>query len=67
MTLKELQRVMSPGSDTVLYLQHCLRGRHPRLFQGRAKQLARKTMITISFTAGPLILLDVLPKGSKFN
>jgi hypothetical protein len=24
-------------------------------------------MITISFTAGQLILLDVLPKGSKFN
>jgi hypothetical protein len=24
------------------HLQHCLRGRHPRLFQGRGKQLARK-------------------------
>jgi hypothetical protein len=42
MTLKELQRVMSPGSGTVIHLQQCLRGRHPRLFQGRGKQLARK-------------------------
>jgi hypothetical protein len=28
---------------------------------------AKKTMITIFFTARQLILLDVLPKGSKFN
>jgi hypothetical protein len=42
MTLKELQRVMSSGSDTVIHLQQCLRGRCPRLFQGRSKQLARK-------------------------
>jgi hypothetical protein len=44
-----------------------LRGRHPRLFQGRGKQLARKRTITIFFTAHQLILLDVLPKRSKFN
>jgi hypothetical protein len=42
MTLKELQRMMSPGSGTVIHLQQCLRGRHPRLFQGRGKQLVRK-------------------------
>jgi hypothetical protein len=42
MTLKELQWVMSPGSGSVIYLQQYLRGRHPRLFQGRGKQLARK-------------------------
>jgi hypothetical protein len=42
MTLKELQQVMSHGSGTVIHLQQCLRGRHPRLFQGRPKQLARK-------------------------
>jgi hypothetical protein len=42
MTVKELQRVMSPVSDTVIHLQQCLRRRHPRLFQGRGKQLARK-------------------------
>jgi hypothetical protein len=42
MTLKELQRVMSPGSGTVIHLQQCLRGRHVRLSQGRAKQLKRK-------------------------
>jgi hypothetical protein len=65
MTLKELQRVMSPGSGIVIHLQHCLRGRHPRLFQGRGKQLARKTMITIFFTARQLILLDVLPNGKQ--
>jgi hypothetical protein len=41
MTLKELQLVMSPGSDTVIHLQQCLRGSHPRLFQGRGKQLAQ--------------------------
>jgi hypothetical protein len=41
-TLKELQWVMSPGSGTVLHLQQCLRGCHPRLFQGRDKQLGRK-------------------------
>jgi hypothetical protein len=28
---------------------------------------ANKTMTTIFFTARQLILLDVLPKGSKFN
>jgi hypothetical protein len=28
---------------------------------------AKKTMITIFFAARQLILLDVLPKGSKFN
>jgi hypothetical protein len=28
---------------------------------------AKKTMITIFFTARQLFLLDVLPKGSKFN
>jgi hypothetical protein len=28
---------------------------------------AKKTMIMICFTARQLILLDVLPKGSKFN
>jgi hypothetical protein len=42
MTLKELQRVMSPGSDIVIHLEQCLRRRHPRLFQGRGEQLARK-------------------------
>jgi hypothetical protein len=42
MTLKELQRVMIPGSGSVIHLQQCLRGRHPRLFQGRGKQLTRK-------------------------
>jgi hypothetical protein len=42
MTLKESQRVMSPGSGTASHLQQCLHGRHPRLFQGRGKQLARK-------------------------
>jgi hypothetical protein len=31
------------------------------------KQLARKIMITISFTARQLIPLDVLPEESKFN
>jgi histone-lysine N-methyltransferase SETMAR len=67
MTLKELQRVISPNSGTVIHLKQCLRGRHPRLFQGRGKQLVRKIMITIFFTACQLILLDVLPKGSKFN
>jgi hypothetical protein len=67
MTLNELQQVMSPGSDTVIHLQQCLRGRHPRLFQGRSRQLAEKTIITIFFTARQRILLDVLPKGSKFN
>jgi hypothetical protein len=67
MTLKELQRMMSPGSGTVILLQQCLRGRHLRLFQGRSKQLARKTMITIFFAACQPILFDVLPKGCKFN
>jgi hypothetical protein len=42
MILKELQRVMSSGSGTVIHLQQCLREHHPRLFQGHAKQLARK-------------------------
>jgi hypothetical protein len=28
---------------------------------------AKKTMITIFFTVGQLIRLDILPKGSKFN
>jgi hypothetical protein len=42
MTLKELQRMMNPGSGTVMRLQQCLLGRHPRLFQGGGKQLARK-------------------------
>jgi hypothetical protein len=67
MASKELQRVMSIGSGTVIHLQRCLHRRHPRLFQGRGKQLARKKMITIFFTARQLILLDVLPKGSNFN
>jgi hypothetical protein len=67
MTLTELQPVMSPGSGTVVHLQQCLRGRHPRLFQGRGKQLARKTMMTIFFTARQLFLLDVLTKGSTCN
>jgi L-asparaginase/Glu-tRNA(Gln) amidotransferase subunit D len=67
MTLKELQRVMSPGSGTVIHLQQCLRGRHPMLFKGRGKQLAQKTMITIFFTGRQLILLDVPLKRSKFN
>jgi hypothetical protein len=67
MTLKELQLVMSPGSDTVIHLQQCLRGRHPRLFQGRDKQLARKNNDNDFFTACQLIMLDVLPKGSRFN
>jgi hypothetical protein len=67
MTLKELQRVMSAGSGTVIHLQQCLRGRHPRLFQGRGQQLARKNNDDDFFTARQLILLDVLPKGSKFN
>jgi hypothetical protein len=42
MISNELQRVMSPGSGTVIHLQKCLCGRHPRLFQGRGKQLARE-------------------------
>jgi hypothetical protein len=42
MTLKELQRLMSPGSGAVIHFQQCLRGRYPKLFQGRGKQLARK-------------------------
>jgi hypothetical protein len=67
MTLKELQRVISPGSGNVIHLQQYVSGRHPRLFQGHGKQLAQNTMITIFFTARQLILLDVLPKGSKFN
>jgi hypothetical protein len=33
----------------------------------RQTNAAKKTMITIFFTARPLTLLDVLPKGSKFN
>jgi hypothetical protein len=36
MTSKELHRVMTPGSGTVIHLQQCLRGRHPRLFQDAA-------------------------------
>jgi hypothetical protein len=32
----------SPGSGAVIHFQSCLRGRHPRLFQGRGKQVARK-------------------------
>jgi hypothetical protein len=42
MTLKELQRVMSPGSGTDIHLQQYLRGRDPRLFQERCRQLARR-------------------------
>jgi hypothetical protein len=38
--LKELRRVMIPGSDTVIHLQQYLHGRHLRLFQGHGKQLA---------------------------
>jgi hypothetical protein len=30
MILKELQRIISPGSGTVIHRQQCLRGRHPR-------------------------------------
>jgi hypothetical protein len=57
--------MMSPGSGTIIHLQQWMRGRHPRLFQGRGKQLAQKTMITIFFTVHQLILSDVLPKGNK--
>jgi hypothetical protein len=42
MTLKELQRVMSPGSGVVIRHQKCLRGRHPRLFQRRGNTIAAK-------------------------
>jgi hypothetical protein len=52
MTLKELQRVMSPGSGIVIRLQQCFHGRHPTLSQGRGKQLTRKKpTTTIFFTA----------------
>jgi hypothetical protein len=40
--LKELQRIISPGSGTVIHRQQCLRGRHPRWVQWCGKQLARK-------------------------
>jgi hypothetical protein len=36
----------------------------PRIWQTIG---AKKTMITIFFTARQLIVVDVLPKGSKFN
>jgi hypothetical protein len=42
MTLKKLQRMMSLGSGAVSHLQQCLRGRHPRLFQGCGKQLLQR-------------------------
>jgi hypothetical protein len=44
-----------------------LRGHHPRLFQGRGKQLARKNTDNDFLYCTSLILLDVPPKGSKFN
>jgi hypothetical protein len=59
--------VLSPGSDTVIHLQQCLRGPHPKFFQGRGKQVAQTQGYRFFFTARQLILLDVLPKGSKFN
>jgi hypothetical protein len=66
MTLKELQRVMSPASDTIIFNNACVGA-----IQGYSKDAANnwreKTMITIFFTACQLMLLDILPKGSKFN
>jgi hypothetical protein len=67
MTVKELQRVMSPGSCTVIHLQQCLRAPFEVIPRTRQTTDAKETMITIFFTARELILLEVLPKGSKSN
>jgi hypothetical protein len=58
---------MSLDSSTVIHIQRCLRGRHPRLFQGRGKHVARKNNDNDFLHCTSLILLDVLPKGRKFN
>jgi hypothetical protein len=67
MTLEELQRMMSPVSATVIHLQQCLRAPSEVIPRTRQTIGVKQTMITIFFTACQLILLDVLPKGSKFN
>jgi histone-lysine N-methyltransferase SETMAR len=65
--LKELQQVMSPGSGTVIHLEQCLRGRHPRLFQGRGKQLARREQRERFLHCTSIVPVGCTIKGSKFN
>jgi hypothetical protein len=45
----------------------CARAPSEVILRTRQTIGAKKTMITIFFTARQLVLLDVLPKGSKFN
>jgi hypothetical protein len=61
------QQATSPGFNTSQYPRKCLPGRHQMSFRGHGRQGAKKTMITVSFTAKKLIVLNVFPRGSTFN
>jgi hypothetical protein len=58
------------GESWFRYPRHprkCLPVRQKMSFRGRGKQLVRKTMITVFFTANKLIALDVLPRDNTLN
>jgi hypothetical protein len=62
--LIESQPATSPGFDLCIVLEN-LRTTARR---GRSKAIgAKQTMIMVFCTARKLVILDVLPKGSKFN
>jgi hypothetical protein len=63
--------VISTGDESwfqhLRHLRQCLPVRQQMLFRGHARQLARKTMITVLFTAKKLIVFDALPRGNTLN
>jgi hypothetical protein len=65
MTLKDLQRVMSPDSDTVIIFNNVARAPSEVIPRTRQTIGAKKAMIMIFLTACQLILLDVLPKEAN--
>jgi hypothetical protein len=61
------QQATSLGFNTPWHLRKCLPVWQQILFRGHRRQLARKAMITVFFTAKKLIVFNVLPRDSTFN
>jgi hypothetical protein len=67
MILMASQQARSRSFNTPRHPRKCLPVQHRMSFRGRGRQLARKTMVMVFFTARKLIVLDVLPRGSTLN
>jgi hypothetical protein len=68
-SLEESQQVTSPCSNIPILFALQVSSQWPPDATPRTRQAieTKQTMITIFFTRCKLIVLDILPKGSKFN